>query len=470
MINRPIITKMSVPVATPLDWNPIRLEQGLPRLRSLPSRLGQICVIALIFISVTAPPLVISGNLPYVKAEQLLLPVIFLLYTWFLLAGYARPIRFNGMFIVGILCCCSITISMWYGSSILGHTVLIRDFYELPKVWLPVIFFTVTYEAELSESSLRRLLDFFAVAVLLVCFYAWAQFFNLGIKDYLDAHYSGGKHIDDSLEYARRVYSTMGNPNVLGQLMTWSIIAYTMAAIFRAGKRWRNVTVALACLITLGMTGSRYGLITTTLGLILIFAMPSFSRRRRMGQLGLLLILLPVFVWIFAAVASSNQRTLERFESLRHPLQVDSLRDRLDNLWRDALSDFARSPIVGHGPAKTLYTGVVTDSEYLDALKEYGIVGFLTFIAYYLFPGFLLWKGLRASRRVAPWLEACAPATFMTLCLCFVMVITALVMAFGESTFHNQLLQGFFWMWMGIGARSAKKVADASRAGHSFPV
>ncbi len=199
---------------------------------------------------------------------------------------------------------------------------------------MPVIFFTIALEADLSESSLRRLLTCFAAAISFVCLYAWAQFANLGFTYKLNNLYSAGSHIDIGLRNHGRVYSTMGNANVLGQLMTWAIVAFTMAFVLQVGSRVRNILMALACLVTLAMTGSRYGLLTTTIGLAMILALPSSFNRRRLTQLGLLVLMLPAFVWAFDATVKTNQGNAQRLASLRHPLEVAFSWKDLSNSWR----------------------------------------------------------------------------------------------------------------------------------------
>ncbi len=447
----------------------ISTTQSFEFVRSQPRRnlaqvMAQIAIFGLLCLSITAPAITITESLPWIKAEQLLLPLVVLLYGWMLLSGSARLIRVNGMFAIGALYCFSILLSIWYGAAILHHEILFRDYYELPKVWLPVIFFTIAYESNLSESSLRRLFNYFAPTVLVICFYAWAQFARLNFTYKLNTFYSGGAHIDEGLLNHGRVYSTMGNANVLGQLMTWSIVAFTMAFLCGVGSRVRNIAVTLACLVALAMTGSRYGLLTTAIGFALIFVMPSSFGRRRLAQLALLIVLLPAFVGAFETTVKTNQGNVQRIQSLRHPLEVDSLRARLDDLWLDATDDFLRSPFLGYGPAKIFYTGVFTDSEYLDVLKEFGIVGFLPYLAYYFFPMLLLWRGLRASQRAGPAWEEGLPATFLTLRFAFILAVTALVMNIGESTFYNQLLQAFLWLWLGLGASCAQRIALASAA------
>lgn len=414
----------------------------------------------MVCLSVTAPAIVI-GSLPFVKVEELLLPVIVGAYLWLLLIGVARPIRFNGMFVIGFLYCACNGFSIWYGARILGHPVLLSDLYELPKVWLPVAFFTIAYEATLSESSIRRLLSYFSISILLVCVYAWGQFFGLGFTYKLNPFYTIiGGHIDTALQQGRRVYATVGNPNVLGALMVFCVVLFVLAFLFRVGGSLRNAFVALSCLITLAMTGSRYGVLSIGLAFLLIFAVAATAGGHRAARTAALLVLLLAFVWTFVAVATTNRATLERYQTLKEPLQIDSLRERLEGGWIDGWSDFKSSPVFGHGPGKAFLSphGGVIDSEYLSVLREKGSVGFLVFLCYYLYPIYLIRNGRKAIRLSDPLTEQ-LPAHAVCVNAGFVMGALALVMNVGMSTFYTPFLQGFLWLWLGIAAGCAGRLS-----------
>jgi O-antigen ligase len=221
----------------------------------------------------------------------------------------------------------------------------------------------------------------------------------------------------------------------------------------------------VSCFVTLAMTASRYGMLGGVLDLIIILCifLPSFKNRRRVLQVGLLLLSLPIFFLVFRFVESSTFGVSQRFEELRHPLQVDSLRTRLDVVWQDAWTYIAASPWLGHGPAKQVFSDVVTDSEYLDILKQFGVVGFLPYLGYFLFPLALILRGLRAARNTGHFLEDRSPATLLALQLTFVMGVTALFMNVGETTMRNAPLQGFLWMWLGLGARAAQTAMEMSQ-------
>jgi len=425
--------------------------------------MAQLCAIAMICGSISFPVIRLGPDF-WIKVELASLPLICVIYLWLLMARFARVIRPNGMFVIATVFSFCILVSIWYGSDILGHPLLSRDFLEFPKYWLPVAYFTLMFEADLPEKSLRRLAFFFAIPLAYICLYAWGQWMNTGISVALNEYYANGLHSNGPLAHYRRVYSTMGNPNILGILMTWSIAAFVLAALNRVGSRLQNVIMALACLVTLAMTGSRYGLLNTGLAIAIIFTLPSTSGRKRLAQVGLLLLLLPLFVWTVQMVAGSNQATLDRFRTLQNPLQADSLRIRADDRWVEAGKDIARSPFVGNGPAKAIYSDIITDSEYLDILKEFGVVGLLAYLCYFLFPLYLLWKGLRTGQGAGPELENQMPATFWCLRLTFVMVVTTLVMNIGMGILTNTVLQGFFFMWMGLGAGAARSITRASKA------
>lgn len=443
------------------------------------SWLSEGCIILLLCVSVTAPAIVITPSLPFVKVEAILVPVVAAIYLWLLLIGVARPIRFNGMFVIGFLYFVCNGFSIWYGARILGHPVLMRDLYELPKVWLPVAFFTIAYEAALSESAIRRLLSYFSVSILLVCVYAWSQFFGLGFTYKLNRFYSMGGHIDVALEYGRRVYATVGNPNVLGGLMAFCVVLFVLAALFRVGGLIRNVFVALSCLITLVMTGSRYGALSITLAFLLILLVAATAGGHRSARVAALLAVIPAFIWIFVAVATTNPRTLERYQTLKEPLQIDSVRERLEGGWIEGWADFKSSPFFGHGPGKAFLSphGGVIDSEYLSVLREKGSLGFLVFLCYYLYPIHLIRSGRKAIRLSGPLTEQ-LPAHVVCVNTGFVMGALALVMNVGMSTFYTPFLQGFIWLWLGIAAGCATRLSAVVpardhwqvKAGHLYQV
>jgi O-antigen ligase len=441
----------------------MRLQEAVQRSVRFRQILGLTCVNSLMALCLLAPGITLSANLPRLKAELLFLPVIALGYGWFLITGRVRLLTMNRMFWVALSFCTCVILSMWYGSVVLGHGIILRDYYEIPKVWLPVAFFAIAYEAELSESSIRRTLQFLSIVLTVVCLFAWAQFMRLGFAPRLSEIYTAGEHVEYSLKVLNRVYSTMGNPNVLGQLMDFGIVIFLLAFVFQLGSTTRNALVLFMCSVTLAMTSSRYGALVALFALAMVLGLAFHASRNKAIRLIVLSCCLPFFFLSFQVVQSRTFGVQARFEELKHPLQVDSVRVRLDTVWSDALGYIAASPWIGHGPAKETFTDVITDSEYLDVLKQFGFLGLLPYLGYYLLPLWILYKGLVSASRAGPPVEDRYPAMLLTARAAFVMVLCALAMNVGETTFYNPLLQGFLWMWMGLGVRSAGGLQRLSR-------
>ncbi len=435
-----------------------------PRSRGwIPEFAAQVGVTSIICLSILFPAIPLTSELS-LKIEQLLAVVIVGVYGWLLLAGIVRPIRLNAMFLIAALFAFSISLSMWYGSQVLGHNLIFRDYFEPPKMFLIALYFTISYEAELSEASLQRLLNFLSIAVVLIAVYGWGQFFDLGFTYKLNPYFSGGLHHELGLEHHHRVYATMGNPNVLGEVLSWCLVLYTMAFLFKVGSPFRNAGTAFLCLLTSVMTASRYSLLASVFGFALVILTSAGALRRRATQLLVILfVLLPLFTWTFLTVELKNRSTFERFSALKHPMEVDSLQERFNKVWIEGVFYFEKSPLLGNGPAKGLFLDSYDDSEYLAILKRYGILGLMPYLAFFLFPLFLLWRGLRAILgRAGPLLEQRLPLSSLIARFGFAMALMAIVMNVGMSTFTSDTLQGFTFLWFGLACRCAKTVSDAS--------
>ena len=438
------------------------LESGsLPPRTRLAKLLGETGLIVILCVGVLAPALTLTPTWPQIRTETVMLLAYAAVYGWLLLAGLAKPVRLHAFYLIGVLFSLSVMISLMYGSLILNHEVSFRDFYEIPKCWLPVFFFTIAYEAELSEQGINRLLDFFAIAVALVCLYGWAQFLDLGIAAQLNHYYSDFGHNFGGLIRYGRIFSTLGNPNSLGQLMSWTLCIYVLAFLFGVGSRVRNLCLIVMCGVTVALTSSRYGLLASGVGLLLVLGLSMSSRRRGAKLIGLAVVIV-LLGPVVAQTAQSSYWAASRFEQLKNPLQVDSLRGRLDTLWLDAGGYFLSSPWVGHGPAKKLFDAVYTDSEYLDILKYYGAVGFIAYLAYYLWPLMEIFKGMKRIRLVNPDLEESLSANVLVIRAGFTIFCLALFMNVGEFTLYNSVLLAFLWLWAGLAVRASHFVMEVA--------
>jgi len=75
---------------------------------------------------------------------------------------------------------------------------------------------------------------------------------------------------------------------------------------------------------------------------------------------------------------------------------------RLDALWPRAIAGFKKNPLLGSGYSTLLKVQLTdfteaesTDNDYLRALGETGLLGFITFYGLILYAGYLLWECLK---------------------------------------------------------------------------
>jgi hypothetical protein len=421
----------------------------------------ELSVFLLLAASLLFPSIQIGSDLK-LPVEVLLLPA--LLYIYFLLVcmGSVSPLIVRRIHVLGALLSFSVLVSIIYGSVHFHHLLLTRDYYDAVKVWLPVLVFTIAWEADFDEQAARRFLTVLGIATLLVCLYGWAQFLDLPGSDKLNLYYSGGEHHDIGLKLERRVYSTQGNPNVLGQFLSCALICYVLTFVSKFGSQIGNGMIILAITSTLVLTGSRYALIVSSCGVLLVFGL-TLSERKCTLKLISSTFLLAILVWTFMVTQKADKDATSRFQELSHPTDVQSLRDRVDVVWMDALKYFESSIVFGHGPAKAIFTGVFTDSEYLDVLKSYGIIGFGFYFSIHLWVLIQLWKGLRAHRLRGSMVREAFGPDLLLVRLGFVLILAGLAMNIGMATYFNWKFNTFFWLILGLAVRAAYRLEQCYR-------
>jgi O-antigen ligase len=415
----------------------------------------QLSVLVLLVACLLTPSISVSADMK-LPLEVFLLPLILYLYFLLVCIRKARPPRACFVHICGALLSLSILVSIFYGSTYLHHALLIRDYYDSVKVWLPVLFFTIAYQADFDEQATRRFLAVFSVATLLICLYGWAQFLDARVADKLNFYYLGGEHHDIDLQLERRVYSTFGNPNVLGQFLSCALICYVLVYVSRFGSRIKSAAITLAIITGLVLTGSRYALIVS-LGSMLLVLLLTLDEPKRTVRLASSTLLLVSLAFAFVMTQKVDRDATNRFQELSNPAEIQSLRGRTDVLWMDALAYFEISPVLGHGPAKVVFTEV-TDSEYLDVLKSYGILGFSFYFAMHLWVLIQLWRGLRVNRLSGGRIDELFRADLLLVRLGFVLILAGLAMNIGMATYFNWKLGSFFWLVLGLTVRAAHRM------------
>jgi len=423
---------------------------------------AQLIVFTFLAAILLSPPLLLSSDLPYFRLEQLLLPVVGYLYLLRIMFRRVPRPRFYYLYIWGVLFSICVFASLLYGEAFLHNEVVGSDYYEILKIWLAVGLFTIGYEARLGEAALRHFITVLGWCSFAVCLFAVGQSVGSRRVETLTLYYATAEHNIRGLIAHGAVYSTFGNPNVLGQFLSAAQVCFTLAFLARVGRRLWTGPLALFVVLCMILTGSRYALLVLVLGLLLLM-LGAVTDTRHLLKTASAIILIGIFVWTLLGTSTGPSIHSQRYQELRNPLEVRSLRSRLDIIWGEGWDEFRSSPILGLGPAKHILTGTTTiDSEYLDILRRYGVLGFTAYISIFVWIFLKLKRGLKFTRGLKPSPDSPLGASSVMVQAGFILLCMALLENVGMSTFTNFQIGAFFLLFMGVAVRSAKFVGEVS--------
>ncbi len=213
-------------------------------------------------------------------------------------------------------------------------------------------------------------------------------------------------------DYGRRASGFYFSPNHLAGMLEVVGVFGLSLTFFSRWPVWGKLLTGYAaaiCYIGVILTGSRGGYLSALFGLF-VFALLSLRIIRASGsalhlRLTIVAVILLALATIGAFLIIQNSDYLANRES-----KVADKDIRLD-YWRAGLQQFQLSPILGTGSRTYLYYGRLFRSEsmqmdpfyvhndYLQLLAEYGVIGGVLFLVFFLFH--LRW-GLISARRLGP--------------------------------------------------------------------
>lgn len=185
----------------------------------------------------------------------------------------------------------------------------------------------------------------------------------------------------------------------LGIPMAW----YLSMTYRRPILRWIYAAYLPLAMFAVGLTGSRGGMLTTMVALLIVpLTMARLSPMRR----GIAIALL----WISGGVAVTYvpETLIERLASTTRELEEGRLGGRW-KIWEAGFKAFAYKPFVGYGPGAfkraidpwLLHRSQVAHNSFLSVLVEEGTVGLLLYLTMLFAVGAALLKLPRIERRFA---------------------------------------------------------------------
>jgi O-antigen ligase len=183
----------------------------------------------------------------------------------------------------------------------------------------------------------------------------------------------------------RRFASAGADPNNLAMTLALALpMAWYLGMTHHRGLvRWICRGYLPIGLLAIGLTGSRGGMITSMVALLIVpLAMTNLSPGKMVGAIALLMLS------GFLAVSYVPESVVERLSTTGTSVQSLSLGGR-STLWKAGMNVFPDSPVLGHGTASyrhaiTPELGInaqVAHNSYISVLVEEGVVGLLLFLA-----------------------------------------------------------------------------------------
>lgn len=219
---------------------------------------------------------------------------------------------------------------------------------------------------------------------------------------------------------------------------------------------WRAAIwgVACTCIYSLLYTLSRGGYLGFLVGLLVL----GLIKDRKF-----LLILFALLLTWQAIVPNAVRERVFMTYSQGQGLD-SSAQDRV-SIWEDAMQVIQRDPAFGSGFNSYAYMGRVNDYKdthnyYVKVLLELGAVGLLLFLSILVICWKMTWQLFRNSKD--SFLSGLGCATFVMLCT------AAIVNFFGDRWSYLQV-NGFFWVLLGLVARSMILTQQDMAAGESQP-
>lgn len=257
------------------------------------------------------------------------------------------------------------------------------------KVALYILIIAGLYSVDFDASKLRRFIYVAipSIGAVLALIGIFQRFNVFNFNSWFTSHYistESGKVLIEVLgqnQQWSRVLGTLSNPNFYSLELIIFLMFTVSNIIFEYGiARAINIVISLLLFTTIIFTQSRTA-IAVVFGIciyVLIIQAIKGGRRYAFMYAGLAVGIIAVSVLL---IRFMNLNYLLEF--VKDGLKTRSITQRVQR-WNDALNLFKLHPIVGIGPVIGQYFSAV-DNEYIQLLRNYGILGLSTYLSFYIY-------------------------------------------------------------------------------------
>ena len=220
-------------------------------------------------------------------------------------------------------------------------------------------------------------------------------------------------------EVLRRFAAGGGDANDLAMILALALPMawYLMTVSRRPLLRWFYAGYVPAAAVAIGLTGSRGGMLASTVGLLIVpLSMLRLSPARLAGAV-IMLVAAGA-----AAIVYTPETLIQRFATTGSEIEGGRLGGR-GKLWKAGLEAFSERPLAGYGTG--MYRDAITPmlgdaaqtahNSFLSVLVEQGVVGFLIYVTMFAAVWLAVLNLPRLERRFALVLLATLMVTMLPL-------------------------------------------------------
>jgi hypothetical protein len=203
-------------------------------------------LLPLFFVAILFPSIRISGNIPDPRPEFIVVAItILFLFIIHLISEKTvcmRRLPTDKWFILFGL---SIVVSMAYSNLFMNHPIIGRDLWELFKLILYYLIFSLVANLQINTEDMRRYYLFIILIFLISAFFGFLQYINFASINQIMSPYYAPTQMRGLLVH-KRITGTTANPNEFGALMVLASSLALSGGLTIEGKRLR-----ILCWLTL---------------------------------------------------------------------------------------------------------------------------------------------------------------------------------------------------------------------------
>lgn len=343
-------------------------------------------VFPFLLVAILMPPLQLSPQLPHIRLEVYILSLLslFIVLKKMVDRNYDE-LRTNGMIIWFVFFVIAVIASIGYSFLILGQDLIVRDFYEIIKIIIYFLFFTLFATLDFSNKQLIKIYGLVILLFIISALIGFAQYLDLGqINQLFSPHYAPTQ-AHRILDH-HRITGTAYSPVEYGAIMVLAASIALANAFYYSKRNWKIYSWCSFFIFTLAliMTQARAAYIAYLVAVfVLIFygLMKGIKSKEKLKSI-MLAVLILGFILVIAIIIAPQEFFVRAQFMLNMPTDP-SWQSRLVK-WQEHISLWRESPIFGLGPDKTALTYNYVENEWLLVLRRYGLLGITAFIAFWV--------------------------------------------------------------------------------------